>query len=1322
MSNAVTYTVSHTLTPQVAKTWYLALPRTPRVMVPVHAEALVVRQGSNRPWARCGMQPPPADAEGPVDVSELLHPPFTDLEDPRPPGVYLHWALPDALTHGSQKVTTKPGGEQVTEIVFPAVPDRWLVLRLHPSQKVENRRTVRGWVLQAHDADPQPHDLDAWTEPGAHLTQRQPMTALGHGDASWSAYYDNVVNRMAFYDHLEDVPAGPIAYLVCGWYSDPTLDPLGDAQINSLADFEAKLAELRWSLPEKDLQKAAQKSSGYILAAEKSGLETRLPPAMQQRYSSAFEFRPFKMADEPGTTPDGPPYLTNGAWWPECTIYHGAVVGIGWPGIGWEGNEEGTLSGEEGGAPAASDIKVAFGNTLAEGLAALVGEINSSVKDARILEAFQQGLLHELNEPDGRARVDSQLHAGAFGSLPGGVETERVWRPASGTPPPPSRVGSAIKAGVFERNERATTVKQSPKAPKFAREETTTHRKEVQAAVFQSPSVWKEVKVESGGLGKILREVAPRLEEPYVPGRWENVARALPRFFFPKDPVVLLQGLKRSFQFGHDGRFAADGTLQCRLTGTCAKEYVEWQKDIAWPPIYPEDILDRGVENGSVPPECEELLGEVALLDPGSSVPIVESGTTGIIFDDSMDAKAAVKSDATANQQAAYQSGPFVKAQAVQRLMVHQTSWWATRDPRVDHSPLVSKSGFGGLLPSPVAFTPPSAPWSPVHVEWRIEYVASPGGHSDWQLGEADYNEAVPQLPSAGAQGVVFEGRSVLSAGANLALAQAVRRAVEQVAVAGGSCKMPFDKGVIEAASEVSSQVLKSIKDFYVEGGPSAADVDRSALEDVATALESMDLLSAGLDDLNTRLRGGLAGDGEKKPPAGDPVPSPFHVLRSGFMRVLRLRLVDCFGQYVDLAGSGGHKPADPAQIIRTEPLDVTTRPDLLALPPRFTSPARLWLRYMDAAGSTQEARLGSDTTSGVSPVCGYLMPNHIDSALLFYAADGSDIGVVRTNESGVVAWEDAPGRPSTVGQSPLLAAPNKFLGGIGEGLVEWGVADAGLLAGHDTALDALMRVIDSTLWSVDPFGHQGEEHLALLLGHPVVVMRAVVRLEVDEPVDPQTAALQRVPVRLGSLTHWQDGLFGFFVNDDYKRLYCAPAAAKLAREVGPGRGFLQQVTAVPAFYNSFGNDIDAQGDAGGAPVSHPYVDTSGVLYLQPNQEVRLTLLVEPLTRVHATSGILPRKDIGMRREWVNDALSRLSPTFRFGPVLIDPQRIRMPVPHDLNGTWSWDHRTSVTTWANSPVVHATHDALLAPDPPRGSEGWLRLTPPSEEEQTGGNP
>ena len=53
----------------------------------------------------------------------------------------------------------------------------------------------------------------------------------------------------------------------------------------------------------------------------------------------------------------------------------------------------------------------------------------------------------------------------------------------------------------------------------------------------------------------------------------------------------------------------------------------------------------------------------------------------------------------------------------------------------------------------------------------------------------------------------------------------------------------------------------------------------------------------------------------------------------------------------------------------------------------------------------------------------------------------------------------------------------------------------------------------------------------------------------------------------------------------------------------------------------------------GKSPVTHPYVDDTGVLHTQPNQDINLTLLVEPHSVVHATAGLLPRKEIGVRRE-----------------------------------------------------------------------------------------
>jgi hypothetical protein len=1269
------------ITPRVVSTWSPSVRRSPRVLVPIHLDALVVRQAGGQ-WARCGMQTPVGPDDTPVDISQFLSPPFENLSGPRPKGAYLHWALPDALTRGAQDPTT---GALATS--FPAVPDRWLVLRLHPSRAVANRRTIRGWILQAGDANPQPLPLDTWVEPGGPPAGvKEPLTALGHGDVSWSAYYDNVVDRLAFYDDLADVSTGPLAYLVCGWYSDDGLDPVGDESIHSLTDFNKKMDSLRWSLTEKDFKEAVKKAERYINSASSAGLRTEAGFAERLRAVTVLGNKMFRAS---GGMPEGPPYVTDGSWWPQNTLYHGSVVGIGWPGIGWPGNEKGVLSEETGGPPAASSLKVVVGNTGAEALAELVERANNSSDEARLLEAFQIGATGELDQPDGRARLDSLLHARAFGSQSGGETVERVWEPPSGPEPRPDVPTSKPPHGIFQRHFAGQRYRKSGQVLKSAQKDMPPYSVVQAQNFFSSKSLQKETHIYLGALDIMFDDVVPAQVETYKPGRWKDLTVALPRFFHPIDPVILVQGVKRSFRHGADGRYSPEGKLECRMTGTCVHEFVPWEGDLSKPPIYPDDVLDRGVENGSVPPECEELLGEVALLDPGSAAPVVSSGNSG---------KSLPAGEMAAQQRA---------------VMVEQTSWWAMRDPRVDHGRLITRSKYSGRYPSPVAITPPSAPWIPLHIEWRVEYIPSATGVKDWRLGENDFNETVPNLPPAvGAPGVlIFQGRCPLTAGVNRTLAASIRNAVDQISRTGGSVNLAPETYLEAFASEIAGTLLGRISGRTVKN---ESDEKKAEFEDIATALESMDVVSATFNGLHRGLRGGFAQDGISTPADGVP-PSPFVHLRAGFLKLLRLRLVDCFGQFIDLAGSSASTPADPARVMRTEPLEVTGRPELLALPPRFTAPARLWLRWMDAGGGFEEARLASDVASGVSPVCGYVMPDHLDRALEFFDAEGHAVGQVWLTENASVAWEDAPGRPAGLGSSPAAIVPNKFLGAIAQSLVDWGIADAGMAPGKDTALGGLLRVVDSALWSVDPFGHQSDEHLALLVGHPVAVVRALLRLELREPIDPPSAIVKEIPVRLGALAHWQDGLLGYFVNDDYNTLHCPdPAVAGFARRIGPNEGFLQQATLTDAYYNQFGADLPPGATEGAAPVDHPYIDTSGVIWVHPNQDVWLTMLVEPHTLVHATTGCLPRKDLGMRREWVKDALGRLAPTFRFGPVLIDPERIRMPIAHDIDGTWSWDHRTDVNIWASSPVTHATQDARLDPDPPEGSEGWLRLSPKSE--------
>src|SRR5262249_25449309 len=141
----------------------------------------------------------------------------------------------------------------------------------------------------------------------------------------------------------------PLAYIVCGWYADSSLDPLGDPNIHSLYEFDATMNTLLWHIDDGEFNEALLRLGDRIKAANLAGLQTleytgvEVKPASQLPAGAATSFKAFQVQTSIGAPPspldnEGRPvdgsYTTNGAWWPKGSFYHGSVVGIGWPGVG----------------------------------------------------------------------------------------------------------------------------------------------------------------------------------------------------------------------------------------------------------------------------------------------------------------------------------------------------------------------------------------------------------------------------------------------------------------------------------------------------------------------------------------------------------------------------------------------------------------------------------------------------------------------------------------------------------------------------------------------------------------------------------------------------------------------------------------------------------------------------------------------------------------------------------------------------------------------------------------------------------------------------
>lgn len=1289
--------LAHGLDPGVIATWHPELPRTPRVLVPIQVDALVVRVKGGA-WADCRMRDP-APGETAVDASTLLPQPFANLPAAREKGVYLHWALPDALTRGVGSAGADAGGTANTEqqgVSFPAVPDRWLVLRIGGNDRSLTRRNVTGWVLESGGLVPRVTPLATWTEPGAAQPTgdgpeagtgnrpREVLTAMGTGDAAWAAYFDNVTNRLGFIDTLEGVTEGPLAYLVCGWYADPARDVLGDG-IRSLAAFEQRLAELRWEVPPGSYGQSSH-SIEYIDAAHNIGLKTR--EASSKTAADVSEVQSFGRTQKTQVGADGLPldgrFGIADAFWPRYTLCHGGVVGIGWPTVGIPVAPSGLLGGGEelGGPPRADQVRVVMGHTLTDAMSALLAANNRTPDEARALEIALLGAADDLDAADAAAQVDTRVHAASFGALPSAPTTESIQqRRESGAPQVATPDPSRTDPGIFADKRPQPSHGSKPGRPaardagQFVSISAGQHNSTNGVKVHNAGTVADIITTRLEQVKGVVRDAAD------APLRNVLVSRASPRYFIPPDPVFLLQGIGRSFKHGGDGLYSERGLLPCRVTGLVTRQLAPsaLKNSPRAGQVTGEDLLGSRVSNGSVPPECNDLLNELALLDPGSATFAARVGSRG-------------KKRLTTKQ----------VDQAARTYAVEQTAWWATWDPRRDSAPLAARSGYSGTLPCGLAVSAPFKPWVPLHLDWEIEYVPS-ADVANWQLGEVDFDAKPDTIPAAGAipAGTVLRGRALLTGGAAQTAAAALRQTLERAASVGGSAALE-PGSTTQYNSELSARLLAELTGLDGRGRLGEDDL-RSLVE----ALAEMDVLSGALDRFHTQLRGGHIADGRAKP-AGAGAPPGYSNFRAGFLRVRRLRLVDCFGQFLDLAGSSALTRVDMNQVARSEPMTVADRPDLIELAPRFTAPARLMFRFVSADNDAQEA---NDNTS---PVCGFLLPDHLDAELQFHASHGKGHGAVRFDADAGVRWEDEPGNASAAGAGPEQVVTNKHLSGIARGLLDWGIADTTRNdpLHTDTALSSLLRIIDTTLWTVDPFAHTGDEHMSLLIGHPIAVMRARLWLDVAEPIEPDALQSLQIPVRVGALAHWQDGLLGYFVDDDYRTLHLPdPASAGFARPVGPGRGFLQQATQTSDYYRNFAADIGVAAQEGASPIDHDYVSTSGEILLRPGQLVTLTLLMEPHGVVHATSGLLPRKAIGMRREWVANGLANIAPTFRFGPVLVDAKRVRMPVASEIKGTWSWCHRVAPTTWQEDEVVNSRSDAQLPTSPVEGQEGWLKLTP-----------
>lgn len=1272
----------------------------PRLLVPVTLQALVVTQPYNNRKVEWSVVPtnysamrdfmPPVEAE-PFTSGWLQ----TEQSGDFWTGIVLHWTLPDALTHGTQQAGgSPPSGDSSSlpgnEIQYPLIPNRWLVLRVSPNpQNLSDPtdRQTRAWMIESNyldtdmsngatnefwDPDTQTVTylgrsstleqwLQNWQPSGQGGANSFPLQAIGPGDATYAAYIANLKNVLSFQDDLQDLsetiydPPLPLTYMVFGWYSDPTTDPFYHAQTPK--DWKDLMNQFDWSY-------------------------------------------------------DG------GAEYPNQILCHAMTYNVSWVGAGGQYTN--------GVPPSTALPLVAVGNTSVEALAALIEQqlcfqAGQSVpcaegeNVAEILETFQYNLLPQWDQPGGQFVVDRQRHQACFGSTPGGTIWEAVPAPSTNAtaptspyqgPQPPPVLSPAQLAALkqlnalqeeLDRRERLFASAQWDMYALWWLSEYCSkplnrkreYRQIIQNALNQlvSPATaeqnWiAQAKDEIAGLHAQLVDL---LGETF-----QLVSSKAQRYWQPVDPVVLICGAKGSYKHGPDGRLSADGSVPCRVTGDTITSIVvttgdsgSLQASVSATALTAGMLFDGASLStllAAVPAQLSDLFanivalyGEALLLDTTEAASIARL--------------AFPPPDPSINYD-----------QLAASIQQQQTVFWnSIIYPSIDQEVAATASGFNGEIPYVISIAPWSPPWSPLYMDWRVQWIPSyqwiqeneapnPSQALDgWTFNELDYDWTSTQQPNPNdpTTSYMLQGRTLLTPNAADGFAARLEQLLSNTSQSTGT-----DEG--ENPTE------------YYSPPPDVS----AALGEVLQMISQWDILSQSMSGFHQQLLqhdttqhifctdtviGPLVGGGSHatpSPDAGSSEVNGFNPVRAGHFVFTGMWIVDDFGQVFDVkeATINQHKTFAPTAI--SDWLSTPNVPGMIQLPPRVVQPTRLSFMFVSSTDDEVETALAPDG----NPVCGWVLPNHLNDSLAIYDASGLALGelqVVGGSQNQRLRWNPVPDSPSPVGAPPGIG--NAHLRGFVEGLLNQ--SDGGAAAFGD-----LLSVIDETLWTIDPLGGRSDQSLSVLIGRPLALVRARLEFQLHgEPVYNQgwddleqgitqnTAGFTEtvLAVKLGSLELPEDGFLGYFDGDNYGQFN--------ALHVPPG------TVSSPSSYVVRNNiELSLESDLTSSPSANAAF---------------ITMLVDPRGVVHASTGILPVEQVSVPAAYLDAALAQMEVTFLTGPLLTATEKLKMPLPATTKGRWSWLQHTEVTVWQeNTSIVKADPTAVLSDIPLSLREGWLKLT------------
>ena len=1172
------------------------------LLVPIHLDALALKMDRPVLDAKANFTLLPyadktRDVNGDVAYigEEIVSEPFQDQNLYLKAGVHLHWALPDALTKG---VHDSSGTR------FPEVPNRWLITRsrqdgaaktiekqwvvesdyLHPIETIDQSGAISYPVMPA-PADGCPFrflgrkmSLEEWKkakdEPADYLDS---LTAVGYGEPSFAAFYPNCHSVFGFHDdeYTGNIPVG-LQYDVIGWYSK--LD--NDCLKNFLDESTHK------GKSNEELLEALEKEFKWTLSLEN---EPEFP--VQTLCYARLTFNP--NANSTGNPSDNPT--------PEITVANTGTEALSAYLANKLANAKNSKSDIEDQLEALSfssrlnnrqlDVGAKFKEARHEkGFSAVSGgtlwsitprSTNSTSADATPANLQEQVTLpeqmaHHLNDVNRLQR--------AFDRALEDIESMR------------RQIFSdwyKYLLCAYQPDDARDSYPNIDEVKNFIELEGLTPLTEKIKATgkltLQTDDKGNITGVTTVSAGSLALELATALDHLLGDVDYFNNTKSVkdakvayslkstpgPRYYQPNDPVVLLAGdvVKPSLRHGQDGRLREDNLLECHLLPNASIQDLN-SGNPAVVNAKIDDIKNKHGDNVAFSKWTEQPWNPFLLEWEAEVCPVESQGNLE-------------------PQTGTYQSNFIDKN-------------FTLEENAVDFSVL---EGKGSVTKAANIYAGSSilTPYAGIQLKSQIEAYLR--------------EQILPDYYKAKSVSLIDRSDSYFTKHLPDILAW----------YKTNNCKAENSSAlcnIIAAYEKLNASNFHSLSQS-LGGFNEALLMHKQTLQlDIADPL--------GFDDYQQFARDVKTAVQQSIISAPQPL-NDFNPIRSGAFKLLRLRLVDTFGQVRDVKCE---------KVMTTEQLKVKEDSSEMTLPTRLTQPSRINFSWLSANADELEMNAHPAT----SPICGWLLPNNLDKSLMIYDDRGKALGSINLEAK----WQPTPGSDSPIDvghiQNPHLRKTVNYLLKRGKGF-----------------LSDFLSALDNAMENIEPENFAQHQDIALLMGSPIALVRASVNLElrglpaVHQGWNVFRQDLQRnkrntndfdgveFPIRLGEYKQFNDGMVGYWIesgNDYDKNIFYAPQSDEIEN-----------------------NYIKTHHD-----------DSMTICQTVKEQPQILTILMDPRGNIHATSGILPVKAVSLPPDQYTDALKAIEITFFSAPVLTDFGKLRLPLPAEPGFQWSWLQKDK-NTW-----------------------------------------